>query len=155
MIELFVPFNARYWLIKYNNMTNQIDIERHKKILGTLFIVFSSLNFVLVLLAALIASAVIPMHVDDNEALLAVKIVKYAVITLTIVLTTPALIAGIGLIYKKDWALTLAFIIGIIGILGFPIWTFIGIYTIVIFILAQNNQKPIEATDLVDKETYE
>ena len=115
-------------------MTNQIDIERHKKILGTLFIVFSSLNFVVVLLAALITSAVIPMHVDDSEVLLAFKIVKYAVITLTLVLTTPALIAGIGLIYKKDWALTLAFIIGIIGILGFPIWTFIGIYAIVLFV---------------------
>ena len=131
-------------------MTNHIDIERHKKILGTLFIVFSSLNFVVVLLAALITSAVIPMHVDDNEVLLAVKIVKYAVITLTLVLTTPALIAGIGLIYKKDWALTLAFIIGIIGILGFPIWTFIGIYTIVVFIMAQNIDKSPQATDLVD-----
>ena len=129
-------------------MANQIDIDQHKKILGTLYIVFSSLNIVLVLLFALIAAAVIPMHVDDFEVLLAVKIVKYAVITLTFILTTPALIAGIGLLYKKDWALTLAFIIGIIGILGFPVWTFIGIYSIVIFILSQNSRKPIEATDL-------
>jgi hypothetical protein len=133
-------------------MANQVDIDQHKKILGTLFIVFSSLNIVLVLMIALITSAVIPLHVDDFEVLLAVKIVKYAVFTLTFILTTPALIAGIGLLYKKDWALTLAFIIGIIGLLGFPIWTFIGIYSIVIFILSQNNRKPIEATDLAAKE---
>jgi len=132
-------------------MANQIDIDQHKKILGTLFIVFSSLNIVLVLLAALIISAVLPIHVDDFEVLLAVKIVKYAVLTLTFILTTPALIAGIGLLYKKDWALTLAFIIGIIGLLGFPIWTFIGIYSIVIFILSQNNRKPVQATDLASK----
>jgi hypothetical protein len=134
-------------------MNNQINIDQHKKILGTLFIVFSSLNIVMVLMISLISSAIIPIHVDDFEVLLAVKIVKYAVITLTIVLTTPAFIAGIGLLYKKEWALTLAFIIGIIGILGFPIWTFIGIYSIVIFLLAQNqnNQKPRNASDLVNE----
>jgi len=129
-------------------MSNQVNIDQHKKILGTLFIIFSLLNFVMVLMLALIASAIIPMHVDDFEVLLTIKIVKYAVLTLTFVLTTPALIAGVGLLYKKDWALTLAFVVGIIGILGFPIWTFIGIYSIVIFIMAQNNQKTRQATDL-------
>ena len=133
-------------------MANQVNIDQHKKILGTLYIVFASMNIVVVLLGVLIASAVIPIHVHDFEVLLTVKVVKYAIITLTLVLTTPALIAGIGLLYKKDWALTLAFIIGIIGILGFPIWTFIGIYSIVIFIMAQNNRKPIQATDLASKE---
>ena len=133
------------------NMANQVNIDQHKKILGTLYVVFSSLNIVIVLMAALIISAVVPNYVHDFESLLAVKIVKYAVITLTIVLTTPALIAGIGLLYKKDWALTLAFVVGIIGLLGFPIWTFIGIYSIVIFIMSQNNSRPREATDLTGK----
>ena len=133
-------------------MASQAEIDRHKKILGTLYIVFSSLNIVFVLMVALIVSAIIPIHVHDFESLLAVKIVKYAVITLTLVLTTPALIAGIGLLYKKDWALTLAFIIGIIGLLGFPIWTFIGIYSIVIFIMAQSRQNTRQATDLSSKQ---
>jgi hypothetical protein len=132
-------------------MANQVDIDQHKKILGTLYVVFSSLNIVLVLLFVLIASAVIPMHVDEMEVLLAVNIVKYAVISLTLILTTPALIAGIGLLYKKDWALTLAFIIGIIGLLGFPIWTFIGIYSIVIFIMSQSNNRPKKAEDFINK----
>lgn len=130
-------------------MKNQVNIEQHKRILGMLLIVFSSLNIVVVLLIALVASAFIPIHIDEFEVLLAVKIVKYAVITLTLILTTPAFIAGVGLLYKKDWALTLAFIIGIIGILGFPIWTFIGVYAIVIFILAQNNEKTRNASDLI------
>ena len=129
-------------------MSNQVNIDQHKKILGTLFVVFSCLNLVVVLMMVLITSAVIPLHVDDLEALLVIKIVKYAVITLTIVLTAPAFIAGLGLLYKKEWALTLAFIIGIIGILGFPVWTFIGIYAIVIFLMAQNDQKTKIATDL-------
>lgn len=133
-------------------MANHVDIDQHKRILGTLYVVFSSLNLVLVLMAVLFLSAIIPMHVTEMEELLAINIIKYAVITLTILLTAPALIAGIGLLYKKDWALTLAFIIGIIGLLGFPIWTFIGIYSIVIFIMSQGNRNQRNAEDLVSKE---
>lgn len=132
-------------------MANYVDVDRHKKILGTLFVVFGSLNIVLVILVSLVLSAVIPGQVDDLEVLLVFTIAKYAILTLTFILTTPALIAGIGLLYQKDWALTLAFVIGIIGLLGFPIWTFIGIYSIVIFILAQNNQQPREATEYVSE----
>jgi len=128
-------------------MANYVDVDRHKKILGTLFVIFGSLNIVLVIMVSLILSAVIPGQVDDLEVILAFTIIKYAVLTLTFVLTTPAIVAGIGLLYQKDWALTLAFVIGIIGLLGFPIWTFIGIYSIVIFILAQNNKSPRQATE--------
>lgn len=130
-------------------MTHKENVDQHKKILGVLYVVFSSLNIVGVLFFVLVASSIIPIHVDDQEALLVINIVKYALISLTLVLTLPALIAGIGLLYKQDWALTLAFIIGIIGLLGFPIWTFIGIYSIVIFIMAQNSQKTRKAEDIV------
>lgn len=129
-------------------MSTQTNIDQHKRILGILYVVFSSLNILGVLIATVVLSTVVPMYVDDFETLFAIKIIKYGVITLTFVLTTPALVAGIGLLYKKDWALTLAFVIGIIGILGFPIWTFIGIYSIVIFIMAQNKSKTVEATDI-------
>jgi hypothetical protein len=130
-------------------MAQKTDIDQHKKILGVLYVVFSSLNIVGVMFFVLLASSIIPIHVDDQEALLVISIVKYALISLTLVLTLPALIAGIGLLYKQDWALTLSFIIGIIGLLGFPIWTFIGIYSIVIFIMAQNSSKTRNAEDLV------
>lgn len=133
-------------------MSNYVDIDRHKTILGTLYVVFSLLNMVFVLLFTLVASAIIPIHVHEFEVLLIIRIIKYALITITITLTAPALVAGVGLLYKKDWALTLAFIIGIIGLLGFPIWTFIGIYSIIIFIMAQSpgqKMKPRQATDLI------
>lgn len=131
-------------------MANQVDIEQHKRILGTLYVVFSTLNVVMVLVATLVISEIVPYHIDEPEEFIVLNLVKYAVLSLTIVLTLPALIAGVGLLYKKDWALTLAFIMGIIGILGFPIWTFIGIYSIVIFIMAQNNRRPTQASDLVN-----
>lgn len=130
-------------------MTTQSNLEQHKRILGTLYVVFGTLNLVLVLLAVTIASAIIPIYVHDENVLSIISIVKMGVITFITILTAPAIVAGLGLLYKKEWAVTLAFIIGIIGLLGFPIWTFIGIYSIVVFVMTQNNSKTRSATDLI------
>ncbi len=130
-------------------MTPQANIDQHKRILGTLYVVFGLLNLVIVLMIVFIASSIIPIYVHEQEVLMIINIVKVAVITFTSVLSAPALIAGFGLLYKKEWAVTLAFIIGIIGLLGFPIWTFIGIYSIVVFVMTQNSQKTRQATDLI------
>ena len=130
-------------------MTPQANIDQHKRILGNLYVVFGLLNLVVVLMIVFIASSIIPIYVHEEEVLMIINIVKVAVITFTSVLSAPALIAGFGLLYKKEWAVTLAFIIGIIGLLGFPIWTFIGIYSIVVFVMTQNSQKTRQATDLI------
>ncbi len=130
-------------------MTPQANIDQHKRILGTLYVVFGLLNLVVVLMIVFITSSIIPIYVHEEEVLMIINIVKVAVITFTSVLSAPALIAGFGLLYKKEWAVTLAFIIGIIGLLGFPIWTFIGIYYIVVFVMTQNSQKTRQATDLI------
>ncbi len=130
-------------------MTPQANIDQHKRILGTLYVVFGLLNLVVVLMIVFITSSIIPIYVHEEEVLMIINIVKVAVITFTSVLSAPALIAGFGLLYKKEWAVTLAFIIGIIGLLGFPIWTFIGIYSIVVFVMTQNSQKTRQATDLI------
>jgi len=130
-------------------MTPQANIDQHKRILGTLYVVFGLLNLVIVLMIVFIASSIIPIYVHEQEVLMVINIVKVAVITFTSVLSAPALIAGFGLLYKKEWAVTLAFIIGIIGLLGFPIWTFIGIYSIVVFVMTQNSHKSRQATDLI------
>ncbi|MDZ7605774.1 MAG: hypothetical protein U5K79_09345 [Cyclobacteriaceae bacterium] len=130
-------------------MTPQANIDQHKRILGTLYVVFGLLNLVVVLMIVFVASSIIPIYVHEEEVLMIIGIVKVAVITFTSVLSAPALIAGFGLLYKKEWAVTLAFIIGIIGLLGFPIWTFIGIYSIVVFVMTQNSQKTRQASDLI------
>ena len=114
-------------------------------ILGTLFVVFSLLHLVIVLGVVIFFGEFLPVIVDDQEALLVLSIVKYAIIAITTVIAIPALIAGIGMLYKQTWALTLAFVIGIISLPAFPIWTFIGIYTIVIFIMAQRQPNKITA----------
>ncbi len=131
-------------------MATKREIDQHKKILGILFIVFSVLHIAFIIfIVSLLSTDVLPIPDDELEVVVFVSIAKYALITITLLLMVPSLIAGIGLLQKKDWALTLAFVIGIIGLLGFPLWTFIGIYAIVVFILAQSVEKSRNATDLI------
>ena len=131
-------------------MATQREVDQHKKILGALFIVFSAIHIAFVIfIASLLSADVLPIPEDEMEVMVVISIVKYAIITITLLLTIPSVIAGIGLLQKKEWAVTLAFVIGIIGLLGFPLWTFIGIYAIVVFVMAQNVQKGREATDLI------
>lgn len=118
-------------------MSNYIDIERHKHILGILYVVFSSLHLLFVFVGVVFLSELIPVVSSDQESIWVFNLVRSIVIVLTLVLTLPGLIAGIGLINKKDWGLLVAFIISIIALPLFPFWTFISIYTIVIFIMSQ------------------
>jgi hypothetical protein len=41
----------------------------------------------------------------------------------------PGLLAGYGLLTRKPWARVLAMVVGILGLLNFPVGTAIGIYT--------------------------
>ncbi len=116
-------------------MSNQVDIERHKNLLGILYLVLSGLHLLLVFVGVFFIAEL--LSIAEPESVWVFNMVKYVVVTMTMVLTLPGIIAGIGLLYKKDWALLVAFIISIIALPLFPLWTFLSIYTIVIFILSQ------------------
>lgn len=118
-------------------MATKAEIDRHKSILGTLFTVFSLFHLVFIVAGLLFVGALVPTFADNPDDVMVWKIIQYAIITITLLISLPALIAGIALIYKKTWGLTLAFIIGIIALPAFPIWTFVGIYAIIVFVMAQ------------------
>ena len=51
-------------------------------------------------------------------------------------LAIPGLVAGAGLLARKSWARILAIVVGILGLVNFPIGTAIGVYTL--FVLMQD-----------------
>lgn len=53
----------------------------------------------------------------------------------------PSLIAGIGLLKQKSWARTLAIIVAIVALAGFPLGTAAGIYTL--WVLTQKETGPL------------
>jgi hypothetical protein len=64
----------------------------------------------------------------EAEAMTVLGVVGTAVGLLT-VLAIPGLLAGYGLLSRKPWARILALVVGILGLVNFPIGTAIGLYT--------------------------
>lgn len=66
----------------------------------------------------------------DREALGILLIVAVGVSCLVGLLALPGLIAGIGLLRRRNWGRILAIIVSFIDLLNFPIGTVIGIYSL-------------------------
>jgi hypothetical protein len=50
------------------------------------------------------------------------------------VLAIPGLVAGYGLLARKAWGRVLAIVVGILGLINFPVGTAIGIYAILVLL---------------------
>ena len=66
------------------------------------------------------------------EAARILPIVGISVGLLLAALALPGLAAGYGLLRHKPWARILAFVVGVLSLLNFPLGTIIGIYTFVV-----------------------
>ncbi len=67
------------------------------------------------------------------------SIFQFLPAVIIIFFSIPAIIAGIGLLYKQSWALVLALILGCFKLFSFPIGTALGVYTIWVYV-EQNKQ---------------
>ncbi|MCC5930776.1 MAG: hypothetical protein JJU28_16145 [Cyclobacteriaceae bacterium] len=119
---------------------NYINFEMHKRIIGILFTVLGSVSLVFILLGSLVFSEVIRFFVEDSEAVLVSNIIRYAVVTISVLVSIPAIIAGIGMLQQKEWAFTMSFILGILALPFFPLWTVVGLYVIIIYLMAHSHK---------------
>ncbi len=125
-------------------------MDSHKRILGILMVVLSSLHLLIMLflnffLTTLFAFAISNAEPKDVEILeLVFGIVRYIPIFFAVFIAIPGLIAGIGLLTRQPWALVLALIVGCLGIFSFPLGTALGIYSIWIYV--ENNKLTKTAT---------
>ncbi len=118
-----------------------IDFDKHKRIIGILFTVLGILFLVFTFFGTMIATELVQYFVDDPEVAFVSNIIKYAILTFCLLVNIPAIIAGIGLLKHKEWAFTLAFVLGILSIPFFPLWTFVGLYVIIIYLMAHSRKK--------------
>lgn len=104
------------------------DLQVHVTILGWVLIVGQGIlllvaGFVFILLTG------IGMISQDRQAISILSTVAVLVAGFLAVLAVPGLVAGIGLLARKSWARILALVVGVLGIVNFPIGTVIGLYT--------------------------
>lgn len=132
-------------------------IDQHKKVLGIIYIVTASLSILIMLLVSAFVGTLFQFVIDkaveeDADTILqAVKTFVTALVwVITIFVSIPSIIAGIGLLNKQRWALTLALILGCLKLLSFPIGTAIGVYSIWVYTENSRLEKDL-ATHVVSK----
>ena len=104
------------------------DIEFHVTVLGwinlvggALFLLFGGMAFMFFAGLGFIA--------NDPEAGPILALITSIIGGLLLLFALPLLIAGSGLLNRKNWARYLAVIVGIFGLANFPVGTAVGIYT--------------------------
>src|SRR3954466_9761161 len=105
----------------------------HVKVLGILYIVFSSLGVCAALVVGLVfgtASGIVAAN-GDADARVALPVIGLAGTTLVIfllALSLPGLITGIGLLKFKPWARIVGIVLAAINLINIPIGTLLGAY---------------------------
>jgi hypothetical protein len=108
--------------------------EEHNKALGTLHLVYGGLSVSLLVVAALISLPVINVLISEPGRaappftffLLAVG----AGLLVALLLFTPALVAGYGLLKRKSWARTAGIVAALLMTLNIPFGTALAIYSL-------------------------
>jgi len=124
-------------------------MDTHVRVLGILHIVLGGLGVVVGLGFLLLfggAASIVGMTAmpQDEKAFLAVPklgVIGGAICVLALVVSLPAIIAGIGLLKFRPWARILTLVLSAINLLNVPIGTAIGVYGL--WVLLNNETEPL------------
>lgn len=104
-------------------------MEKHINVVAALQIGYSILG--LIIAGTLFAVFyLIGDFVDDHEAEFVLSIIANVIMLISLIVSIPGIIAGIGLFKRKNWARILTLILSVLNLLSFPIGTALGIYSI-------------------------
>ena len=115
-------------------------MESHKRILGILYIISGAFQMILVFGLSMFISTILAFaatEIDPGKEVIfdfIARIFQFLPAVIIIFFSIPAIIAGIGLLYKQSWALVLVLILGCFKLFSFPIGTALGVYTIWIYV---------------------
>ena len=122
------------------NSIYEQDLHTHVQILGWLRIIGAALTAVIGLgLLMFLAGIGVFATWESGEAapFWVLSMVSLFVGGLMVLLALPSLLAGIGLLRRKEWGRILALIVGVFDLFNFPIGTLIAAYSF--YVLLQNS----------------
>jgi hypothetical protein len=129
------------------NSINEQDLHMHVQILGWLRVIGAALMAVIgVMLLIFLAGIGVFSSAASGEAapFWVLTMVALFVGGLMVVLALPSLLAGIGLLRRKEWGRILALIVGVFDLFNFPLGTLIAAYSF--YVLLQDSAAPYFAT---------
>lgn len=105
------------------------ELDKHVTVLGWLHI---GLNIFTLFIGVIVFFTLIGAGLlsADGEAMGVLAIVGTFVLGLLVVISIPGMLAGWGLLKRKEWARILALVIGFLSLMNVPFGTILGIYTI-------------------------
>ncbi len=104
-------------------------MDKHISILGALYIAFGIYNLFIGLAGLLVLSGM-GFFSGDQNALAIMAVVGYFLLLFFLVIAVPSLMAGVGLLKRKEWARILTLVLGFLSLVNVPLGTALGIYTI-------------------------
>lgn len=107
-------------------------MEKHVKLISVFWIVYGGLGLLwaFILFATLFGVSFIPDI--SEEGIYILRGVGVFVSAIIAIFSLPEVIAGIGLLKKKEWARILALVVSFLNLIAIPLGTALGIYTLVI-----------------------
>lgn len=104
-------------------------MEKHINIVAALQIGFSILGLIIggVIFTVFV---LLGSFIEEADAQLVFGILAKVVIVVIVILSIPGIIAGIGLMKRKEWARILTLILSVLDLINFPIGTAVGVYSI-------------------------
>ena len=121
-------------------------MEKHVNLIGILWIALGVLTFFGGFITFFILFGVSFIPDIGCEAPVILRTVGIGVAIFLLILSIPKIIAGIGLMKKKEWGRILTLIVAFLSILSFPLGTALAIYSFVILVKEETIQlfKPQE-----------
>lgn len=115
------------------------EINQHVRILGWLNVGLSLFMLVIGAFVFLVVAGAGALS-GDADAFVITSLVGTIVGGFMLVMALPGLLAGYGLLKRKQWGRILALVIGILNLVNFPFGTAVGVYTLWVLL-------PQDATD--------
>ncbi len=109
-------------------------MEKHVNLLGILWIALGALTFFGAFVVFFILFGISFIPDMGYEAPVILRTVGIGIAIFLFVLSIPKIIAGIGLMKKREWGRILTLIVAFLSILSFPLGTALAIYSFVILV---------------------
>jgi hypothetical protein len=104
-------------------------MEKHINIVAALQIAFSILG-IIIGVAGFVILRIVGDISGDHEAQFILSIIANIAIVFFAIISIPGIIAGFGLLKRKEWARILTLIISVLDLFSFPFGTAVGVYSI-------------------------
>jgi hypothetical protein len=109
-------------------------LEKHVNLIGIFWIVLGALTFFGGLITFFILFGISFIPDIGYEAPVILRTIGVGVAIFLFILSIPKIIAGIGLMKKKEWGRILALVVAFLSVLSFPLGTALAIYSFVILV---------------------